>query len=152
MGYSQDKFFGSDAYTSGTRYIISFEKEIATDQTSSFPSLYIESNDYALHAPMDAWGLSGNRVDLRKTDSELANELSFPWTSSMHVERQNVSGVDGVFVEEQGVDPLDQSPYHVIYYLFPKYNRNQSFNLSIRADFSEKQKVDRFLRDVKFEE
>lgn len=146
-GYPEVYVFDPSEYVSGTRYLIAFHE----DPLGFEPAVYIESNDFRLHAPGDAWGFSANQVDLHKTDDELIKDLSFPWTTSMRVERISLSGSDGLLAEEYGVDPLDQTSYHCLYYFFPKYDEKKSWNLTVTVvNPTDLWQIENFLRTIIF--
>ncbi len=118
----------NDPFLVGTRCIVGFPSRKATMTT---PALYISSNNFVFGAPTDAWGLDANRVDLAKSDEELIDQLSFPWTTAMKLKRRKISGSEGIVLEEEGVDPLYNENYHRFYYLFPRYDSEESQNLAI---------------------
>ena len=121
--------------------------------TQSFPiALRVESNDSVFRGYYkETNAISAKDVDLNKTDSEIKQEISLPWTQTLRIERVTISGKDGLYVEETGRPSKDYS-YERIYYLFPKFNDAENLNLTIIMKPDMKDLLDRFVQTIVFKE
>jgi len=128
------KFMDESKYVKGKQYILKFTNDSSRSNGDQITAhIFIKSIDYRFEGPTDGSDISINKIDLEKSNTELLTALMRPGTVDMFVQKITISDKKGVYIKESFVY-LDGNEYELVYYIFPKYDKNNLLNFVLSGD------------------